>query len=242
MRLTEPSAPRPHLRLPVILMAERLFPDIPAGETIREISPLPSDPNLRRIRVGRRVVARLRAAEVDRLGLAVGMTWSDALAEQVRLAVERGKARKRAFTALGRKPLSRSELIERLIRAGHDEETATAVADELASDGWLDDAALAREIVQQTLARRPAGRQLLIEKIRKRGIEEELDHTAVDEALDRDDPTESALQLAEQRYRSMHSLPPATAARRLAGLLHRRGFDDETVETVINRMGLSDAE
>jgi regulatory protein len=221
-----------------------LFPDIPAGAMITEITPLPRDPNVRRVRVGRgassRIVAKLRASEVERLELATGQKWTEQLAARVAQAVALEKARKDAFAALGRKGLSQYELIERLMRKGHEESIAQTVADECIADGWLDDAALERDVVQHSLDRKPAAERLLLEKLAQRGIPQDVAERIVREALGERNPVEEAAALAETKYRSMQSLPSPTAARRLAGFLHRRGFDDETVETVLNRMGLND--
>jgi regulatory protein len=152
------------------------------------------------------------------------------------------KARKHAFTLLRRKALSRHELIERLMRKGHGASIAEQIADEFIADGWLDEATLAREIVQQQLARKPAAERLLLQKLRSRGIEEDVAQRIAQEELRSTNTVDAAMELAEKRYKSMRSLPSLTAARRLAGALHRRGFDEETIDTVLNRMGLHDAE
>lgn len=219
-----------------------LFPDIPSGATISEISPLPSDPNVRRVRIGRRVVARLRVADIERLELAPGMEWTDELAARVWEAIELDKARKDAFTMLGRKALSRAELTERLMKKSHASSVAERIADEFTEDGWIDDAALARAIIDHQRARTPAGEHLLRDKMQQRGIPDAVaEQTLSDQQAD-GNPIDEAHTLAEQRYRSMRSLPAPTAARRLAGALHRRGFDEETIETVLHQMGFDETE
>jgi len=150
------------------------------------------------------------------------------------------KARKRAFTMLGRKGLSRRELIDRLVQKNHDEAIAERVADEFERDGWIDDAALARDIIEFERQRQPAAEPLLREKLHSRCIAADIIDRVLHETGRREDPADAAMQLAEQRYRSMRSLPAPTAARRIAGALHRRGFDDDTIETVLNRMNLAD--
>jgi SOS response regulatory protein OraA/RecX len=224
-------------------MADRLFDDIPADATIAEIAPLPSDPNVRRVRVGTRVVARLRAAEIERLELTVGMVWTEQVAERVREAIAMERARKAAFSAIGRKALSRGELIERLQRKGHDAPIVAQVVEEMADDGWLDDAALAREVVTFHRVRKPIGESLLREKLRERKIDTAVIDEAVREAkAEADaDEIEAAFALAKKRLAGMRSLSPAARARRIAGLLHRRGFDDETIDDVLVQLGLHDA-
>jgi len=50
---------------------------MPIGETITAIRPLPSDPSMRSVRIGRRVIARLRADDIESIGLHAGQTLTD---------------------------------------------------------------------------------------------------------------------------------------------------------------------
>lgn len=221
-------------------MSERLLKDVPVGATISDISPLPSDPNVQRIKVGGRIVARLSGRDVEQLNLEPGQEWTDELAERVAHQVARAKARKTALNALGRRSLSRGQLIERLQRRGHDADAAASVADELEADGWLDDAAYARELAESLCRSQPASQRLIVHKLVQRKFSRDLAERVAAEVLEGTDAVEQAMEFAEKRYRSMQSLSPAVAVRRIAGALARRGFDHSTTREVIARLGILD--
>ena len=100
---------------------------------VTELRPLASDPNMRQVRVGRRCVATLRAADVESLGIVPGTAWTEQLCQRVQEAAALNRARRQAMTLLGRRQLSRGELIDRLTRKNHPPAMAQRIADELAA-------------------------------------------------------------------------------------------------------------
>lgn len=231
-------------------MMMMLFKDIPDGAVISEITPLTSYPNMRRVRIGpphsphspsgKKTVATLRAADIDAIGLAIGNPWTPKLAQAVRVELAAGKARKAAMNLLGRRAYSKGELIDRLQRKGHDTLIAQRIADEMAADQWIDDAAYGRAIIHEISRSKPAGHQLLVSKLQARKLDPELAERIAREAVAGGDPLNEALKLARQRFQAMQALPAATARRRLAGLLARRGFDEEVVAAALARLGVGD--
>ena len=95
---------------------------------------------------------------------------------------------------------------------------------------------MAREIC----ARGPASPRLIMQKLRQRRIDADLARRVAEETLADTDPVEEAIALAEKRMRSMRSVPRATAARRIAAALARRGFDMDTIRAAIQRAGVLD--
>jgi regulatory protein len=209
---------------------------------ITEIRPLPSDPNMRRIRVGRNTVATLRAADIEALGIAVDANWTPKLAREVQHVLACHAARKDAFRILGRRAHSRAEIIQRLRHRGHGPEIAESIADELAADRWIDDEKYARDIVEQAIRTKPAGRRLLEQKMRTRKIDPEVAARVLGEAAGHLSDVESAAELAKRGLRGMRGPPPATIKRRLAGLMLRRGFDEEVVDDVLALLQLPDVD
>jgi regulatory protein len=222
-------------------MCEALFEDIPEGATITELRPLPSDPNVRSIRVGRRAVARLRIADVESLGLEVGQPWTEELAAAVQRALAVNKARKVALRLIGRRAYSSGELVDRLVRREHDRSVAELIVDELVDDGWMDDRAYAEAVTRELLARSPATKRLIVAKLRQRKIDRELAEQVAAEALKDSDPSAEATEFARKKLRAMGDIPKATAARRIAGALSRRGFNGEAVYSALEALGLMDA-
>lgn len=88
--------------------------------------------------------------------------------------------------------------------------------------GYLDDAALAEQLVHSGVERKGQGRAMLVQTLAKRGLAREV----IDAALDGlpDDEAERALDFARQKARTMRDLDRDTALRRLSGQLARRGF------------------
>jgi regulatory protein len=215
---------------------------IPIGEAITAIRPLPSDPSLRSVRIGRRVIARLRADDVESIGLRAGEILTDEMAGAIEDLLAVTKARKDALRLLGRRGYSCGQLVDRLKRKGHAESIAREVVDDLRADDWLDDEEYARAVAREIRARGPASTRLIIQKLRQRRIDGDLARRVAEEALADTDPVEEAIALAEKRLRTMGNVPATTATRRIASALARRGFDMDTIRTALDRVKIADAD
>ena len=214
--------------------------DIPPESVIGDIRPMPSDPNMRSVRVGRRVVARLRAADIEALGLEVGQPFTPELASAVAEALELNKARKAALGLLSRRAYSSRQIIQRLTRRGHAKAIARRVIEQLLADGWLDDEAYAESLAGEIIAAKPAGQRLIVHKLIARGIDAELANRAAEGVLADRDLLTDAEALARKRLNALRGVPRATALRRIAGLLSRRGFDRDTIMAVLSRLEVAE--
>jgi len=96
------------------------------------------------------------------------------------------------------------------------------VLDRLRGLGYLDDAALAEQLVHSGVERKGQGRALLAQSLAKRGIPRDVIDAALDELPD--DEADRALEFARQKARTMRDLDRDTALRRLSGQLARRGY------------------
>ena len=88
--------------------------------------------------------------------------------------------------------------------------------------GYLDDAALADQLIHAGAERKGQGRQAIAQTLAKRGIPREVADAALAELPD--DDLERALEFARSKARSLQSLDRDTALRRLTGQLARRGY------------------
>ena len=88
--------------------------------------------------------------------------------------------------------------------------------------GYLDDAALADQLIHAGVDRKAQGRQVIAQTLAKRGIPRDVADAALS-ALP-DDDFERALEFARGKARSLQSLDRDTALRRLTGQLARRGY------------------
>lgn len=207
-------------------------------QVISEIRPVASDPTMRRVRVGNKTVATLRAADIESLGLEIGAKWTVDLAQRAEACMQMNKARRAALMMLGRRPFSRGELVERLMGKQIDPALAQQVVDELAADRWIDDEAYARSLAVEKARRSPTSRQVLQSKLESRRIDADLAERAAAETLTEIDTVESALALIRRRLGTMSKLPPHKARQRIGALLARRGFDEDFIAGILERLGL----
>ena len=209
--------------------------------TVTRLQPTKRDPARVMIRVGAKVAATLPRSAVDELGIAAGTPWTPALAAAVAEAVDADKARRYALNALGRRALSRGELVERIRRRGHGDEVARRVVDDLGSRGLVDDLAYARAVIRSERARKPAGPALLRAKLMHKRVDRQTIDAAIAEADDGYDQVEAARQLIERRLRTtaMRRADPPTRQRRLWALLARRGFSVDIIRAAIKAMAES---
>ncbi len=203
---------------------------------ITAIKPTRNDPARHTIRAGGKVVATLNDASVKALGLAVGMDWTEELAERVGEAAAKDKAMRDAMRMIGRRALSRGMLAERLARKGYDPEHIDGVVGRLSERGLLDDDAFGRLVVRAELQRKPAGARLLRHKLAQKKVPRELADRLLGEELAERDLVAEARDLAERRLRTaaMQRCDRATRQRRLWSLLGRRGFDVDTIRAALD--------
>lgn len=196
-----------------------------------------------RVRVLRKTVATVRDTDAEALGLRAGMLWTRLLDAECGAAKTRADARRYAINAAAHRAMSRRTLLRKLARRGVSAADAEAIADELARLGILDEAAYARAVVRNEIDRKPAGRVLLMARLRARGVDTVIAKTTVDDAVSAPgyDPRAKAIEFARRKVRTFSRLDPDTAKRRLYGQLARRGFDPETCRAAVDAaLGHSD--
>lgn len=146
------------------------------------------------------------------------------------------RARRVSLHALGSRGLSRQELHERLVSRGIPEDHVEGEIEQLSSRGFVDDEALARELVDKYAVRGGFGRRAVAEKLRARNLPSEIVAEAIEIV---DDELEESNLLAAARRKAVGIGQNASAAdlRRLGDHLMRRGFDPSDVRRVVARWG-----
>ena len=88
------------------------------------------------------------------------------------------------------------------------------------------------------------GPRLLEQKLMQKKLPRDMVRELAQEAEDNTDPVEDAWSLVEKKLATstMQKLDTATRKRRLWGMLARRGFDGETIRTVMDRVHGNDEE
>lgn len=203
---------------------------------VGSLRPLTNRPERLVVRVGRQRVGLVTRESAAGMGLVEGAAWTEDRARAVAEATEALLARDAAERALSRRALSRRELENRLARRGFGPAAAGAAADAMQRLGLLNEAALAEAVVRGMLARKPAGRRLLSSKLARRGVARPQADEAISRELAGRDLAADALALARQRASRLPAgIEPETAARRLMGLLARRGFEAGVCMTAVRR-------
>lgn len=202
-------------------------------ERITSIRPTQKNPSRVTVRVGRKVVATIAVSKVEELGLAVGQDYDDALAGRLARAAVFDKALRQAMNRLNRRAMSRRDLDQKLRKLEYEQAVREAVLDWLEDKGFLDDRAYGRALVEATLRRKPAGPQLLRQKLYQKGINRSLIEKLVGDATDAQDLAPGAVELARKKLASLRRYDIDTRKRRIYGLLARRGFNPDTISSVM---------
>ncbi len=205
-------------------------------DRITSIRPTQKNPSRVSVRVGRKVVATITVGKVEELGLAVGQAYDDALAGRLTQAAVFDKALRQAMNRLNRRAMSRRDMDQKLRKLDYEQPVRDAVLDWLEEKGFLDDEAYGRALVEATLRRKPAGPQLLRQKLYQKGIDRSLIEKLVGDATDAQDLAPGAVELARKRLASLQRYDIATRKRRLYGLLARRGFNPDTISSVMSEL------
>ena len=135
---------------------------------------------------------------------------------------------------------SASAVRDRLVNAGHDDAVARTVVDDMVAQGLIDDARCAETLVHSWTRSAPIAPTELLRRLADRGIHHDVAMSAI-EAATSGDVFDMALNAAEKKYRTLSSLTNVAAARRMAGYLGRRGFDEDTTRAVLEHLGLTSA-
>lgn len=127
---------------------------------------------------------------------------------------------------------SRAELADALARREVEDDVAARVLDRLAAAKLVDDAAFAEQWVSSRHRHQGLGKRALAGELHRKGVERETATTAVDE-ISRDDEHARARALVDRRLPALARHDHAVAARRLVGMLARKGYDAGVAYTVV---------
>ena len=154
-------------------------------------------------------------------------------------------ARKILLDQLTGQARSRAELEGKLAKRRVPPEVAQRLLDRFEEVGLVDDQAFARAWVQSRQTGKGLARRALAQELRRKGIDDEVARDALAD-VDPDDEAEAARTLVRRKLRSVQRLDRATATRRLAGMLARKGHSSgvafRVVREELDAAGVTDAE
>lgn len=143
-------------------------------------------------------------------------------------------ARKILLDQLSVQARSRHELEERLARRDVPEEVASRLLDRFEEVGLVDDEAFARSWVDSRQRTRGLGRTALAVELRRKGIADETAKAVLAE-VDPGDEEAAARLLVQRKLRSMRGIDGQVAARRLVGMLARKGYSSGLAYAVVRQ-------
>jgi regulatory protein len=126
---------------------------------------------------------------------------------------------------------SRAELADALSARDVPDDAAARVLDRFVEVGLIDDAALAAGLAGAQHNERGLARRAVAQKLRQRGLADELDEAL--SGIDADSERARACELVARRRRALAGLPPEVQARRLVSLLARKGYSSGLAYSVV---------
>lgn len=145
-----------------------------------------------------------------------------------------GAARNVSITALARRGLSRRELERHLRDRGFDDVEIDAEVARLEREGYLDDVALAQNLVGALQERKGLGRSAVAAELTRRLLAPAAIEYAL-ELIDASDEVSRAREIAVRRARQLSGLDREVAVRRLSAYLARRGYGGSTIRAVVDQ-------
>lgn len=135
------------------------------------------------------------------------------------------QAQKVCLRLLTTRPRSRAELADALRRRGVPEAVGEPVLDRLSEVGLVNDAAFAESQVHSGHSHRGLSRWALSTELRRRGVPDEIVSEAV-EAVQPENEEQRARELVRRKLRTSAARDTSILARRLAGMLARKGYSE----------------
>lgn len=145
------------------------------------------------------------------------------------------EAKSLLFDQLARAPRTRAQLQAFLRRKGIPEDVAQEALERLSELGLVDDAAFAAAWVAERRRSRGLAPAALAAELRRRGVEPDVVRETVGSVGPEEIET-TAVALLRRRAAATDGLPPEVRARRLLGMLARRGYPPDIASRAVRRV------
>lgn len=192
---------------------------------------------------GRRL--HVDAEQIARHGLTPGEAIEEDLLARLEARDVYLRAREAAIRLLAVRPRSTAELRARLRQKRIPEPQVRVVLRDLSAAGYIDDLAFARAWIAGRISSRRYGVRRLRWELREKGVPAALVDQAIQDVCGGEGGVtaveeRSARALVERRLRAYRGLASDRLARRIAGLLERRGFAPGTIVRVLRTLDRPD--
>jgi regulatory protein len=145
-----------------------------------------------------------------------------------------GAAHHVSISALARRGLSRRETERHLRDRGFEEQEIADEVARLERDGYLDDVALAQNLVGTLQERKGLGRSAIAAELTRRLLAPAAIEYALD-LIDSGDELSRAREVAVKRAGQLRHLDREVAVRRLSAFLARRGYGGSTIRAAVDQ-------
>ena len=160
--------------------------------------------------------------------LYVGMELDEAAFEELKKSSSKAIDRRKALEILSRRPYSRRELKDKLLRSGVDEQRAEECVAWIAERGFLDDGEYAGAVARHYAAKGyGAGR--VKPELQRRGIERELADETLAELPDNTEKLDAFIA------RRLSDPSDRDSVRKVSAALFRRGYSWEEIRAALRR-------
>ncbi|MBI1805164.1 MAG: RecX family transcriptional regulator [Ignavibacteriae bacterium] len=179
-----------------------------------------------------------------KFGLRKGDILDDEQINTIASSEEYNLAKQKALRYISYRTRSEKELRTKLIEKEFPPDVIDKTIEQLRDLGLINDVAFARSFVHDQQLRRPAGKRLLAQKLRLKGISNSIIQQVLSEAAGTDEERSAALEAAKKHLKRRR-LPKDKLGRikeqqRIAQFLARRGFEWSTISPVLRALFTSD--
>jgi regulatory protein len=161
-----------------------------------------------------------------------GQMLSDADIARLQEADSLTQAYERAVRFLANRPRSTTEIRRKLAEKKTPSAVVETVIGRLQAAGYLNDAEFAKYWVQNRRESSPRGAMALRMEMREKGVPSSI----IDDVLADQDSETLALKAAEKKARTLRRSTKQDFRQKMTSFLMRRGFDYETVRSVVDRL------
>ena len=146
------------------------------------------------------------------------------------------RAKRYVLRLLGRRPYSKKEVEDKLRRQGFGEVIIKQVREELTKLNLINDEEFATSYVEAKLSGKPKGHLLLTRDLQRKGINPEIIKKVINRFLPKEKEILLAQELAEKKIKKERSLSKAPIKQKLYFYLRGRGFTEEIIEEVMEKI------
>ena len=171
---------------------------------------------------------------IAKLGLRVGLEIEADVLQKLIDADGVTKTKNLIIDLLRNQTYSKQQLIDLLGQQGCSGRTIDTTLAELEELGVIKGENYARSWVDRRLRFKPRGKRVLKRELVSKGIDQTIADCVLDE-IDDTDEAGIALKIARKQAVHYRSLLPHVAKRRMHDFLLRRGFDNDTIQRVIDK-------